>query len=182
MTLFSDDYKTALQRMHAEQKFGKSGGKWWMEVGHLIQSKQIATWLDYGCGGGHLVKNIRKLHLKRPLFISEYDPAIPGKDIKPTGRWDLVTCIDVLEHVEQPSLADVLADLNRLTAGILFAVISTRPAGKDLHDGRNAHLIVQTENWWREQIDGPGRFHVDRGWSVRPDEWCAILRSKRGTQ
>ena len=30
--------------------------------------------------------------------------------------------------------------------------IDTQPANKILTDGRNAHLIIENEDWWRERL------------------------------
>ena len=30
--------------------------------------------------------------------------------------------------------------------------IDTQPANKFLTDGRNAHLIIENEDWWRERL------------------------------
>lgn len=60
----------------------------------------------------------------------------------------MVTCIDVLEHIEPDYLQDVFDHLQDLTEVILFATVHTGPAGKTLPDGRNAHLIQQPMEWW----------------------------------
>ena len=160
--------------MHAQARYGKSGGKWWQHVAQLINDSRCKTWLDYGCGTGKLAKNIRKLHL--PVTISEYDPGVVDKMTVPDGRFDLVTCVDTLEHIEPEHLDDVLAHLNALTGKMLFAVISTRLAGKILPDGRNAHLIVMPYAWWLSRLRGRGKFLVERNWHERLDELCVLAR------
>jgi len=178
MTLISDEYRATLQRMHAEGKFGKSGGKWWMHVANIIGGSKVRSWLDYGCGGGHLAKNIRKVSFRQPVTIHEYDPGVYSKAFRPKfSSYDLVTCIDTLEHVEPDNLGHVLEDLNRLTKGILFAVISVRAAGKQLPDGRNAHLIVEDGVWWHNKMTNRGKFTIVRTMPCANDEWAAILKA-----
>ncbi len=177
MELISQEYQETLRFMHADHQFGKSGGKWWAEVAQMIERHKVMSWLDYGCGGGHLVKNVRKAGLKRPPEIFEYDPGIFVKSFRPKkSSWDLVTCIDVLEHVEPDCLSSVLADLNRLTKGTLFVVVSTRPAGKTLPNGSNAHLIVQDGPWWADRMIR-NKFFIVRHISCTTDQWAAILKA-----
>ena len=173
-TLISPEYRALQQVMHAEKRYGKSGGKWWMRVAEMFREHGCKTWLDYGCGTGKLASNIRKLKL--PVVITEYDPGVPEKAEPPRGRFDLVTCIDTLEHIELDCYPAVLEHLNAVTGKVLFAVISTRPAGKVLPDGRNAHLLVRPSSWWLRQMRHLGKFVVERSWSERADELCALAR------
>ena len=81
----------------------------------------------------------------------EYDPAIVGKDQEPEPA-DLVVCTDVLEHIEPDYLDEVLLHLRTKVKKRLFFAISLRPAGKTLADGRNAHLIVESAEWWLDRL------------------------------
>jgi hypothetical protein len=64
----------------------------------------------------------------------------------------MVTCIDVLEHIEPDCLDNVLDDLERLAEVLVFLTIHTGPAAKVLSDGRNAHLTQQPIEWWLPKI------------------------------
>ena len=75
-----------------------------------------------------------------------YDPAFP--EYGPPKEADLVCCIDVLEHIEEIFLDNVLNDLKKITKKLGFFTIHTGPAVKILEDGRNAHLIQKTPSWW----------------------------------
>ena len=178
--LISPEYRDQQLQMHDGKLYGKSGGKWWSDVKDLLDAYACDSWLDYGCGTGKVAKHVRK-YLERAapqrlgdLSIVEYDPGVRGKDAVPYGVYDLVTCIDVLEHIEPSCLKEVIQHLRLLTRKVLFAVISTRIAGKTLPDGRNAHLIVKPAEWWIEHIDK--RFRVMRRWAVRPDEFCILAQ------
>jgi hypothetical protein len=125
--------------------------------------------LDYGCGQGSLARAIGDR-------VKEYDPAIPEKAAAPAPA-DLVVCTDVLEHIEPDCLAHVLDHLRDLTLKACFVVIATRPAMKFLADGRNAHLIIETDAFWRKQLDM--RF---RTVSFEPmtGEFAAVIEPLRG--
>ena len=64
----------------------------------------------------------------------------------------MVTCTDVLEHIEPKYIDNVLLHLFLLSDRIIFLNINTREANKTLPDGRNAHLIVQKGDWWIKKI------------------------------
>jgi|TARA_B110000438_G_scaffold239234_1_gene237407 hypothetical protein len=110
----------------------------------------VQSLLDYGCGKGTLRPAI--LALEPGLLVSEYDPAIPGKDLDPEPC-ELVICIDVLEHIEPDCLPDVLAHVRNVGQGGAMFIIDTVLAEKTLADGRNAHLIVEDQAWWENTLN-----------------------------
>ena len=97
--------------------------------------------LDYGCGKQLLAASCPELKIRG------YDPAFPELAALAEPA-DLVMCTDVLEHIEPELLDNVFADLKRVTKKYGFFVIATRPAKKILADGRNAHLIQESMEWW----------------------------------
>lgn len=117
----------------------------------------VSSILDYGCGAGTLGTALKAQAW--PFDFREYDPAVPGKDAMPRPA-DLVVCTDVLEHIERDRLDTVLGHIRALSMQGTFLVISTVPAHKSLPDGRNAHLIVESPDWWRERCTA-------LRWSVR---------------
>lgn len=146
----SPDY-LALQRSFHEgaPHYGTSGGFYEDSIRQVIEDFNIKSVLDYGCGKGRLKAALGDI-------VREYDPAIPGKDAPPE-RADLVVCTDVLEHIEPERLDSVLEHIRQLGAFAYF-VIATRPADKNLPDGRNAHLIVKDADWWKETLSS--RFDI----------------------
>ena len=142
--LITKSYAALNRSLHSKGSYGRNGDKWASRVSELVDRLQPSSILDYGCGQGALGRALGHA-------VSEYDPAIPGKD-EPPQPADLVICTDVLEHVEPECLQSVLDHLRDLTTGALFAVISTRPAKKFLEDGRNAHLIVRSWGFWEAEL------------------------------
>ena len=144
--LISDEYRKLNTQLHADKpRYGAGGHLWGQEVMLLIRSLQTISVLDYGCGKQTLRKCIKGIK------IDGYDPAIPGLDMLPEPH-HLVICTDVLEHVEPDKIDDVLEHIRELTRRVAFLVIATRPAKKKLPDGRNAHLIVEGCDWWRDKL------------------------------
>lgn len=114
-------------------------------VSQIIERMQVDHLLDYGCGAQtNLAKHLK---VSRKLMYQAYDPGVP-RFSKPPVPAQMVTCIDVLEHIEPELIENVLDDLKRLTEGIFFATVCTCPAKKTLSDGRNAHLIQEPMSWW----------------------------------
>jgi len=58
-----------------------------------------------------------------------------------------------LEHIEPELLDNVLTHIGTLANRSIFFTISTRPAVKQLEDGRNTHLIIRDQQWWRERLE-----------------------------
>jgi hypothetical protein len=148
MQLISPDYQALNRQLHGTAKsYGAGSYRWSERVEQLRDECGAQTVLDYGSGKGTLAQA-----LGHPGWLSEYDPAVPGKDQRPTPA-DLVVCTDVLEHIEPELLDNVLKDLRKLAAKAVFVVIATRPSSKTLADGRNAHLIVESPEWWRDKLE-----------------------------
>ena len=127
---------------HVSETYGQAGNKWAQEVYSYMKGGTI---LDYGCGKGNLAKSLPF------LSIDNYDPCIEGLDEEPEAH-DYVVCTDVLEHVEPRCIDAVLKHIASLMRTGAFLVIATRPANKNLPDGRNAHLIVEHWEWWEKLI------------------------------
>jgi len=153
--MISEEYRELNRKLHeTNPDYGTSGEKYAKLVQELLQAPpfggQECTILDYGCGKSTLRAALTRLegviHTNEKNW-QDFDPCIPSKDAPPKPA-DLVVCTDVLEHIEPEFLDAVLDDLQRLTRISLFALIATRPAGKNLPDGRNAHLTVEGPNWW----------------------------------
>lgn len=152
-TLFeriSPHYLEQQRELHSRPKgFGGKGKKWAETVKVLIEHFEATSVLDYGAGQGTLAVKLRQMGL--PVRIDEYDPAIRGKE-RPPGFADLVICTDVLEHVEPDRLSAVLDHLHMLARKAVLFVVALDEANKILSDGRNAHLILQSEEWWRDTV------------------------------
>lgn len=149
MILITEDYLRLNADLHeSNAAYGTSGSKHATDVLWVYANIGAESILDYGAGKGLLRKS-----LPASLDVREYDPAIPRIAMRP-GKADLVTCTDVLEHIEPECLTEVLEDINSLAAKGVFLSVSCRPAKKFLADGRNAHLIVERPMWWLGKLIG----------------------------
>ncbi|MGI9504503.1 MAG: methyltransferase domain-containing protein, partial [Geminicoccaceae bacterium] len=120
----------------------------------ILKHQPIRSVLDYGCGKGTLGEGFRRRY---PFCrFAEYDPVTRPDWPDPA---DLVVCVDVLEHIAPEYLEKVLDHLSELTLRAGFLAIATRPANKTLPDGRNAHLIIESNEWWQSKI--AEHFHIE---------------------
>lgn len=146
--LISEEYAAEQRLMHENERYGAASKKFASHVAGLIRSRKPSSILDYGAGKQALAQALSG----EPAWITAYDPGVPEISELPPGRFDLVCCIDVLEHVEPECLRDVIQSLADKTGGTAFITIHTGPAGKTLSDGRNAHLIQKPIRWWEKRL------------------------------
>jgi 2-polyprenyl-3-methyl-5-hydroxy-6-metoxy-1,4-benzoquinol methylase len=102
--------------------------------------------LDYGCGKGVFMREMGRTGLFR--FVRGYDPAMEGFKARPAQAYDVVTCLDVLDQLEdafvEPAIQDV-AQFTRHTA--VFDVITVQTPAL-------AHLNPRSAAVWREIVGG----------------------------
>lgn len=156
--LITEEYREMQQQLHENPNYGVASVGYAPLVAQIIELIGAQDLLDYGAGKGRLGQTLQK-HLKRPLNIKHFDPAIPEWSAPP-APCGLVACIDVLEHVEPSFIENVLDDLQRVTAGVGVFTVDTGPAMKFLSDGRNAHLIQKPVAWWLPKF--LDRFELNR--------------------
>ncbi len=166
----TEEYRKLNRQLHETRPdYGTSGQRWGSFVGGLAAAAKVESILDYGAGKQTLANAL-------PQFtVKSYDPAVPGIDTSPEPA-DLVVCTDVMEHIEPERLDAVLNDLKRVTKRIIFMTVATRPAQKTLSDGRNAHLIQQTYEWWLPRIWS--RFEIDQFQNMERKEFLIVGRAK----
>jgi hypothetical protein len=58
-----------------------------------------------------------------------------------------------LEHVEPEMIDSTLKIINTLFTKSAFLLIASYPAKKSLPDGRNAHLIIESFDWWKTKLE-----------------------------
>lgn len=169
--LITPAYARENARLHeTDPTYGAEGHLWAYLVAGIVWLQLCDTVLDYGCGKGSLAKAL----YSTDVWVREYDPAIPGRDKVPAEPSDLVVCLDVLEHIEPDCLPAVLDDLARLSAKLMFVVISTKLSKRTMADGRDTHLSLHDDSWWKATFEARG-WKIKRVWNTGLRLWVALL-------
>ena len=114
------------------------------------------TMLDYG-GGRGVQYRLGKITVGQDVFATSlaylgldqavcFDPGF-NHDLS-TDSFDLVICIDALEHCDRQDLPWIVRRLFQKARLGVFANIASYPAGKILPNGENAHCTVEDAPWW----------------------------------
>ena len=149
MEIISKEYLNLQKKLHENENYGMASVSLALSVKKLFRANSFVSISDYGAGKTRLFESLEKLN-NTPKEYFPYDPAFPEYGKPKTA--DLVCCIDVLEHIEQIFIDNVIKELSLITKNIGFYTVHMGPAGKFLSDGRNAHLIQKPTSWWLEKI------------------------------
>ena len=142
----SNDYLDMQIELHKNINYGVASLSFAPIVANFVRVLGIKSISDYGAGKKNLLVGLKKEGLSEELFdYFPYDPVFP--DYGKAMSAELVCCIDVLEHVEEYYLENVLSELAEITTTLGFFSIHMGPATKFLSDGRNAHIIQKGTAW-----------------------------------
>lgn len=141
---YIDDYK----QIHKSKKYGTSGVA---IVDRLVKTMgdDVESLLDYGAGQCEVAHFVRKL---TGIQTTAYDPAVEWRSVRPRGKFDVVLCTDVLEHVPEEELKSVLEDIFQYTKNYAVLGINMTEAIEILPCGDNAHCTIKPKEWWFERI------------------------------
>ena len=130
----------------------------------IVQRMRPTSALDAGCAYGFLVEMLRARGVAAwGIDISEYAIEQVHASVKaycrvgsitaPFGqRYDLITCIEVLEHLPQSESEQALANLCAHSDDIIFS------SSPDDHE-TESHFNVQPATYWIAQFARHGFFH-----------------------
>ena len=147
----SVDYKT----LYSTEYFGKTLGAssfaadtFSNELNAFCKQNEIRHVLDVGSGSGALAHQLRAGGID--VFTCDFEPATadsvhfdltgPTEEAirihdlmreRTSGRPWLVTCVDVLEHMDIEHVFNATCNLHALSTGFLLTSISTRPSSRD---------------------------------------------------
>ena len=158
-----DGYKLSNGKIRTSEETynGKSTLIFAKLIKEIITKNNIKTMLDYGCGKGFFYKNpsnqngleITSLKNYWGIDIDLYDPCFEeNSNLDENKSYDLVACIDVLEHIPTNDINWVLEKLLTKAKKYLFINVACHPAIALLPNGNNAHVYVQPPKWWYEKI------------------------------
>jgi len=151
----SMDYSATYTQMHQhnEKTFaGYSLKNYLGEIAALVKETSAETLLDYGSGKGYQYLAKRMHEAWGGILPVCYDVGVRQLTERPTGKFDGVISTDVLEHIAEPDVDQVLDDIFSFAEAFVFLAIACRKSKKTLPDGRDAHLTVREPSWWDAKL------------------------------
>jgi len=166
------------EKYHNDPAFHNLGSATYKgDIVKKIYGNKITTILDFGCDSGFAVRKFRKIgyqafgyeyskvafdkYLKEPIFYNDIN--------KIHDTYDMIYSTDVLEHIPEEDIPDVLDNLFHLCNKYVFMTISLRPSSNN-----NAyHCTLKSRNWWNEKFNDAG---------FQKDQDTINLVQKRGSR
>ena len=163
----SAKYNQTYYESHCGKNYERNNG--WEEIfgriaDHIVRELRPAAVLDVGCAMGYLVEALRDRGIEAEgIDISEYALSCVREDIKPfchelsatvpiERKYDLITCIEVLEHLESKDVFDAIENMCQAADMVIF---SSTPFDYTEY----SHVSVHTPDYWAEQFAYHGFFH-----------------------
>ncbi len=140
-----DELIEQYKQLHKHTCYGHFSEKLFKDILPLVEEINPQSILDYGCGTSHLV-NMLPIPNKY-----KYDPAIEKYSELPIVIIDLITCIDVLEHIPEEEIEFTLRIIKLISNKVIFD-IGLKPATHFLPNGENAHCTIKPIEWWLTTI------------------------------
>ena len=170
----ADDYGDAYYAQYLGPPYDPAEPHWQgffgRVAGRIVDLFHPATFLDVGCAMGILVGSMRELGVDAEgidhsaYAIAKADPRAAGHlrvvDLlrEPLdGRWDVISCIEVLEHLPSGQVDAVIGNLCRSTDTIVFS-----STADEFNEG--THVNVRPPAYWAAQFADHGfyrRFDID---------------------
>jgi len=147
----TDQYK----QLHKDKNLfaGTTIGLHKQSIRQGLELSQSKTILDYGCGkGDQYFKENTHTEYFFGIMPSLYDPGVDKFSILPPQQFDAVISTDVLEHIEEQDLDNVLREIFSKSTKFVYLGICNSPAIAILPDGRNAHVTQKSFDWWLDKI------------------------------
>jgi hypothetical protein len=151
--------------LHQKKRYGVTANGYLSHVRACMVDLRAKKVLEYGCGRSQLGEFLK------PTGVEwlRYDPAITEFSKQPEGPVDFVVCTDVMEHIPEADVDDVLRHIASFSKNVFFN-IATRPARNVLPNGQNAHCTVWTAQKWEAKLRE--HFPVAATVHIRPEYSC----------
>ena len=131
-------------------------------IGELVKRVHARTLLDFGCGRGDAYRKPHKVYRHWGLdrsAITLYDPSFLRDNVLPKGKFDVVLCSDVLEHVPEIEVDAFIERLFTYARRGVWSSFCGRPAKKTFPDGTNLHVTLHPHEWWSAKFDAVSKRH-----------------------
>jgi 2-polyprenyl-3-methyl-5-hydroxy-6-metoxy-1,4-benzoquinol methylase len=168
----------------AQHRYEDSYGRRFIK--DVCRNLDFNTALDAGCGSGIIVRYLRaKGYVARGIELSDWIVHTQCADLLQDGAvqigsldklpyrdnsFDLVFSSDVLEHIPEDVIPQVVSELVRVSRRDLFLSISLRPSSMN----NKYHLTLKPREWWERRF-------LDCGVSVNRELVDRLQKKSPGT-
>ncbi len=160
--LIDENYINQYKKLHDEDEtYGTSSVMFKDEISLIIEYLKPKTVLDYGCGKGKLSlvlgerfsdtspKTNTVPSSVNGIHFYNYDPSIEKYNHIDLKHYDLIINTDVLEHIPEKDLDDVITKIASLSQKVYFG-LNHKKAAAILPNGENAHCTVKPQSWYKK--------------------------------
>ncbi len=157
------------QTIHSQKEYGKSGEHFRLHIQAMIAELRPETILNYGCGQSLIHEHLNLLDAK----FFRYDPGIEEISTVPVRQADFIINTDVLEHIPENDLDDILSDIRSISDKVFFNIATRLAKNVTLSNGQNPHCTIKTASEWESVL----KSHFPRVRLVfdRPGHSCAFI-------
>jgi ubiquinone/menaquinone biosynthesis C-methylase UbiE len=164
---------------YTDYSWERLGAEFQKTAAHIIRCFKPVSSLDIGCAKGFLVKSLRESGVDAyGIDISPYALANAPFDTRdyvrfvdvtkmpfPDNMYELVTALDVLEHIPEPQVYDAIKEIARVASK--YVVISV-PCER-FND--KSHVTLYPIIWWVEKFEDCGLFELGKLGYMNNDVW-----------
>lgn len=160
----------------------KMGGKRRKRAEEILVGLPRGDLLDVGAGRGELAEVAKRLgfhyvgiepvpYLATPDIVTGVATDLPWAD----ASFEVVCCLDVLEHLIEEDLRPALNEMRRVSRGIVFLTASEDPSRFASADGKDLHISKRPRKKWEQMfreefplwdVKGVGMVGVSPGWLI----------------
>lgn len=125
-----------------------------------IEENSYSSYLDISSGRGILIDLVHKFNPNIDISYTDIEDYAkkPFKFIKLNlnddsyqinKKFDFLTCLDVLEHLEKDKIENILYNISKLSKEFLFTIANH----SDIHNGIELHTIQENEFFWGNLLE-----------------------------
>ena len=193
----SDYFENGLQTKksnYRDYSWDRLGSYFQRTARHIVDLFKPERTLDVGCAKGFLVKALDELGVDAygidpsVYAVSNAHPDVGDKinlDTAqsipyPDNTFDVVTCLDVMDHVPLKEVTKTLKELLRVSKEWVIIRVVTHNVEGDLD---SSHETIRGREWWTERIEKAGgkveanvAYLKDGVWWFNVPEFLMIVR------
>lgn len=154
---YEKSFENANYNLHSDQEFR------FQYVINALAKIKVGSVIDISSGRGNLINvirnfdpkiNIASTDLKKfhnydvPFFEVNLCEPDTFKNIKP-NKFDLLTCLDVMEHIEKGCVEDVIRVFSEISRFSILTIANH----SDILNGVELHVIQENLTYWKPIIE-----------------------------